>query len=126
MITIAENKQYTLQVNKAKNRAFLTINGFWRAVEISNYLNDWDKALASLTKGFTLLTDATKMKIHPADVRTIHEAAQKKIINAGAKKVAELQNEKISEMQLDGVSKATSLPKKNFIDREEALKWLDQ
>lgn len=39
--------------------------------------------------------------------------------------MAELHNENVSIMQLDSVSRESGMPKKNFNDKEEALKWLD-
>lgn len=127
MITIADNDKYTLKVDIAKNQAYLDIYGFWRSPEaVPNYLDDWKKATSKLRSGFTLLTDATQMAIHPGAVRDLHQSAQKHIINTGVKKVAELQLEKVSKVQLDGVSRDSGMPKKNFNDKEEALKWLDQ
>ncbi|WNB17939.1 hypothetical protein [Marivirga arenosa] len=127
MITIAENKQYSIKVDVSKNRAYLKIIGFWRNKEdIPGYLNDWDKAIGKLKTGFTLLTDATEMKIHPGDVRDVHSKAQKKVIDAGIRKVAELHNSGGQEMQLDSVSKETGMPKKNFDNEEDANKWLDE
>lgn len=126
MITIAENTQYSLKVDITKNRAFLKINGFWRKKEdIPGYLQDWDEAINKLAKDFTLLTDATEMTIHPGDVRDVHSKAQEKIIKAGVKKVAELHSKNVSIMQLDGVSRDSGMPKKNFTDKEDAMKWLD-
>ena len=124
MKTIANNKFYTLEVDPIKNRAFLKINGFWKLNDVPNYLDDWDKTISFLRKGFTLLTDAREMAIHPSEVRAIHEKAQNKIIEAGVKKVAELQKAKVAEMQLDGVSKDTKMPKMNFNEKEKALEWL--
>jgi len=127
MITIAENKQYSLKLDITKNRAFLKIRGFWRNKEdIPAYLKDWDEAINKLTPGFTLLTDATEMVIHPGDVRDVHSKAQKKVIDAGIRKVAELHNSGGQEMQLDSVSKETGMPKKNFDNEEDAIKWLDE
>ncbi|WP_340152871.1 hypothetical protein [uncultured Marivirga sp.] len=126
MITIAENEQYSLKVDITKNRAFLKINGFWRNKEdIPGYLQDWNEAINKLSKGFTLLTDATDMTIHPGDVRDVHSKAQEKIVKAGVKKVAELHGENVASMQLDGVSNESGMPKKNFNDKDEAIKWLD-
>jgi hypothetical protein len=126
MITIAENKQYSLEVDITKNRAFLKIKGFWRNQEdIPGYLQDWDEAISKLSKDFTLFTDATEMTIHPSDVRDVHSKAQGKIIKAGVKKVAELHSENVAVMQLNSVSDESGMPKKNFNDKEEAIKWLD-
>jgi uncharacterized protein (UPF0147 family) len=126
MITIAENEQYSLKVDITKNRAFLKINGFWRNKEdIPGYLQDWDEAVKKLSKGFTLLTDATQMTIHPGDVRDVHSKAQEKIVKAGVQKVAELHSANVAVMQLNSVSNESGMPKKNFNEKEEALKWLD-
>lgn len=124
--SIAQTPQYRLSVSKAKNRAYLTIIGFWRnPEEVSEYVSDWKKAVAALSPGFTLLTDAREMKIHPASVRGLHEEAQALIVKAGVRKVAELQADKVAEMQLDGVSKETRMPKQNFNDPAKAEQWLD-
>lgn len=123
---IAQTPQYELSVSKPKNRAYLRIIGFWRNPEqVADYLEDWRKTVAVLKPGFTLLTDAREMKIHPASVRKVHEEAQAFIIKNGLLKVAELQLDKIAEMQLDGVSSDTNMPKKNFNNPEEAERWLD-
>jgi predicted nuclease of restriction endonuclease-like RecB superfamily len=123
---IAKTPQYELAISKEKNRAYLKIIGFWRGPEqVAEYISDWNKTIKELSSGFTLLTDATEMKIHPASVRKIHEEAQALIIKRGVKKVAELQADKVAEMQLDGVSKDTRMPKRNFNNREEAEAWLD-
>ncbi|HET8859304.1 hypothetical protein [Marivirga sp.] len=126
MITIAKNEQYSLMVDITKNRAFLKINGFWRNKEdIPGYLQDWDEALNKLTKGFTLLTDATEMVIHPGDVRDVHSKAQQKIVSAGVKKVAELHRSGVAGVQLDSVSNESGMPKQKFDNKEKALQWLD-
>jgi len=126
MITIAENEQYSLKVDITKNRAFLKINGFWRnKADIPGYLQDWDEAINKLTTGFTLLTDATEMTIHPVDVRDVHSKAQEKIVKAGVKKVAELHSENVAGMQLNSVSNESGMPKKNFNSKEKALAWLN-
>jgi hypothetical protein len=126
MITIAENKQYSLKVDITKNRAFLKINGFWRNKEdIPGYLQDWDEAVSKLSKDFTLLTDATEMTIHPGDVRDVHSKAQEKIVKAGVKKVAELHEKNAAVFQLDSVSNESGMPRKKFDDKNEAIAWLD-
>jgi hypothetical protein len=126
-ITIRDNKYYKLTVSPEKNRAYLTIIGYWRNKDVvPDYLKDWTTAASSLKKGFTLLTDASQMKTHPKDVRTLHEQAQALILKAGVIKVAEIMKDDIAEIQLDAVAKTTQLPKKNFRTAEEAEKWLDE
>jgi predicted nuclease of restriction endonuclease-like RecB superfamily len=127
IITISSNKLYTIEISKEKNRAYLKIIGFWRnAAAVPEYLSDWNKAITALTKGFTLLTDASEMKTHPQDVRKLHEQAQAMLLKAGIRKVAEVLKDDVAEMQLDAVAKATQFPKRNFRSREEAEKWLDE
>ena len=124
---VAEKREYSIKVDTEKNRVYLSINGFWGSVnQVSDYLSDWEKAVDLLEPGFTLLTDAREMKIHPAEVRELHKKAQKFIVDKGVAKVAELQKEKISQIQLDGVSKETAMPKMNFNDSKEAEIWLDK
>jgi predicted nuclease of restriction endonuclease-like RecB superfamily len=124
---IGSNKFYRIEISKEKNRAYLKIFGFWKNVEVvPEYLTDWTKAVAGLTKGFTLLTDASEMKTHPQDVRKLHEQAQAILLKAGVSKVAEILKDDVAEMQLDAVAKTTNFPKKNFRTAEDAEKWLDQ
>jgi predicted nuclease of restriction endonuclease-like RecB superfamily len=126
-IIISDNKHYKISISTEKNRAYLTIFGFWRNKEaVPDYLKDWQRAISSLKKGFTLLTDASQMKTHPRDVQKLHEEAQAILLKAGVLKVAEILKDDITELQLDAVAKATRFPKKNFKTIEEAEKWLDE
>jgi hypothetical protein len=126
MITIAKNSKYELSVNPEKNRAYLTIFGFWRnKEEVSDYISDWKKALTHLKRGFTLLTDASEMKIHPQDVKNLHQEAQELITKAGVKQVAEVLKDAFSTAQLNKVAADSTMPKKNFASREEAENFLD-
>lgn len=124
---IKDHKLYKIEISKEKNRAYLKIIGFWRNPEaVPDYIADWSKAISSLTKGFTLLTDASEMKTHPQEVRKLHEQAQAILLKGGVRKVAEILKDDVAEMQLDAVAKTTQFPKKNFREREAAEKWLDE
>ena len=126
-IIISDNKHYKISISTEKNRAYLTIFGFWRNKEaVPDYLKDWQRVVSSLKRGFTLLTDASQMKTHPRDVQKLHEEAQAILLKAGVLKVAEILKDDITELQLDAVAKATRFPKKNFKTVEEAEKWLDE
>lgn len=126
LVKINDTKQYTISILPEKNRAYLKIVGFWRSPEVvPDYLKDWTKATSLLTKGFTLLTDASEMKTHPQELRKLHEQAQAIILRAGVSKVAEILKDEVAEMQLNAVAKSTQFPKKNFRSAEEAEKWLD-
>lgn len=124
---INDTKFYKISVAPEKNRAYLKILGFWRNAEaVPDYLKDWAKAASMLTKGFTLLTDASEMKTHPQDVRKLHEQAQALVMGMEVKKVAEIIKDDVTEMQLDAVAKTTKFPKKNFKNYGDAEKWLDE
>ena len=126
LVDINKTKQYTISVSPAKNRAYLKIIGFWRGPEIvPDYIKDWTKAVSLLNKGFTLLTDASEMKTHPASVRPLHEQAQGILIKAGVSKVAEVVKDDVAEMQLDAVAKTTQFPKKTFKLHNDAEIWHD-
>ena len=102
LIQINNTKQYVISVSPEKNRAYLKIIGFWRGPEVvPDYIKDWTKAMSLLNKGFTLLTDASEMKTHPASVRPLHEQAQALLLKAGVSKVAEVLKDDVAEMQLD-------------------------
>ena len=123
---ISDNKHYKIMISPEKNRAYLTIHGFWRNKEaVPHYLRDWAKAVSTLKSGFTLLTDASEMKTHPKDVQRLHEEAQAIVLKGGVTKVAEISKDNITELQLNAVAKATQFPKKNFKTVEEAEVWLD-
>lgn len=126
LVKINVTKQYTISILPEKNRAYLKIIGFWRTPEsVPDYLKDWMKATSLLSKGFTLLTDASEMKTHPQELRKLHEQAQAILLKAGVSKVAEILKDEVAEMQLNAVAKATQFPKQNFKSAEEAEKWLD-
>lgn len=124
---IASNKNYDLRIDQNKNRAYLTINGFWRNIEeVPNYLDDWKKTLLYLKKGFTLLTDASNMKSHPADVKELHLEAQKLITKAGVAQVAEVLDDIFAIAQLNVVSQKSTMPRKAFKTKQEAENFLDE
>lgn len=127
LVNINDTKYYKISIAPEKNRAYLKILGFWRNTEaVPDYLKDWNKAVSLLSKGFTLLTDASEMKTHPQDVRKLHEQAQAILLKGGVSKVAEVLKDDVAEMQLDAVAKTTQFPKKNFRTAEDAEKWLDE
>jgi hypothetical protein len=58
---VARNKHYEIGIDPDKNRAYITIIGFWRSPgEVGSYVQDLDQALVQLKPGFTLLTDLTQ------------------------------------------------------------------
>lgn len=124
--TITQNNKYELKVDSEKNRAYLKVIGFWRNLdEVSDYIEDWKKALKHLKKDFTLLTDASEMKTHPQEVKVIHEQAQKLVVENGLKQVAEVVENVFTTAQLNKLANDSTMPKKNFISKEEAEEYLE-
>jgi len=128
MKAIATTEYYSLAVDQAKNRLYLTINGFWKnRAAVSNYLADLKKATQELSTGYTVFTDVTQMKTPPQDVAALHIEAQKVVVSAGLRKTAELvaQNVAIS-MPLNRYAKTSGMQRRTFHEREEAEVWLDE
>lgn len=128
MKTIAQNDYYVIAVDQSKNRAYLIIIGYWKSRgDVPKYLDDWKKALRDFSKGFTVLSDVTKMKAPPADVVQVHTEAQKLLMSGGLNKVAELVGrDVITKMAIDRFSKESGMYKGTFDNWREADEWLDK
>ncbi|HEY4651188.1 MAG TPA: hypothetical protein VIG72_07225, partial [Pontibacter sp.] len=86
---VARNTCYDLIVDKAKNRIYFTIHGFWKNREsVPALLDDWKKSIALTQTGFTVLADMRTMITHPQDMNALHIAAQQLVIDAGVSQVA--------------------------------------
>ncbi|NDK54841.1 hypothetical protein [Pontibacter fetidus] len=125
---IAQNSYYDLKIDKAKNRIYFTIHGFWKNKEaVSSFISDWEKCVSLSTSGFTILTDMTSMITHPQELNELHMAAQKMVIDAGVKQVANvLPSDKIANLQANSFTNNSSLPFRNFANCQEAEAWLNQ
>lgn len=128
MKTIAQNDYYVLAVDPSKNRAYLTLIGYWRTrADVPKYIEDWRKAMRDLSKGFTVLSDVTRFKAPPADVVQLHMEAQKILMSGGLNKVAELVgHDVITKMAIDRFSRESGMFKGTFDSWREADDWLDK
>ncbi len=73
MKIMAETEYYVIAVDPAKNRAYLSLIGYWKSrADVPRYLEDWRQAIGPLSAGFTVLTDVTRMKPPPQDVTQLH------------------------------------------------------
>ena len=128
MKTIAQNDFYVIAVDPAKNRAYLTLIGYWKSrSDVPKYIDDWRKATRELSKGFTVLSDATRMKAPPQDVVQVHTEAQKVLMANGLSKVAELVgSDVIAKMAIDRFSRESGMYKGTFDNWREADDWLDK
>lgn len=127
-IEIAKTDKYILAVDAAKNRIYYAMIGFWqKESDVPNYLQDWEKALAKVKTGFTVLTDITRCKTPQPSLKPMFEKMQKRLGEAGLKKTAELYPEDaLIELSLAGIAKRSGMKKGNFKERQKAEAWLDE
>ena len=127
MKEIANNKYYSILIDKNKNRMYLTLFGFWKDRSVvPNYIEDIQKAIQELPKGYTVLTDVTQLKTPPQAISDLHTEAQKVVITSGLKRTAEVVSQDvIAKMALDRYSKRSGMQKGTFGNKDEAEAWLD-
>jgi hypothetical protein len=125
--SIANTDFYSIEIDSAKNRGYLTFYGFCRSPEeIPDFLKDVKMAGMRLKKGFTLLTDATEMKTPPEEVSELHEKSQEIWIRYGLSKTAEIiPQSAVVRMTLNRLSKTTGMKKQEFDNKQAAESWLD-
>lgn len=126
--TIAQNDYYIITVDRSKNRAYFTLMGYWKSrQDVPEYLDDWRKAGQKLSRGFTVLSDLTRMKVPPPDVAQLHTEAQRIVVSAGSTKTAELVgHDVITRMAIDRFSQDSGMRKRAFESWGEANDWLDE
>jgi hypothetical protein len=125
---IATREKYMLAVDPDKNRIYYTMTGFWHNPEdFPNYVQDWEKTLAQVKRGFTILTDLTKFKTPGPKIKPILEKAQKALNDAGLKKTAELYGKDVLvEQSVDNIAKRSGMKKLSFKELWKAEAWLDE
>lgn len=125
---IAQNAYYEMVVDKAKNRVYFTILGYWKnKTAVEALLSDWKKAVSFTQPNFTVLTDMRTMLTHPQELNELHLAAQQFVIDSGVKQVANVMpTDKIAHLQLNSFTSNSGLPFRNFDTIDEAETWLNQ
>jgi hypothetical protein len=123
---ITQNKFYEIAVDTQLNRAYLKIIGFWRSKpEVPHYIPDLEKALAHLQPSFTLLTDLSEMKTHPADVQELHLEAQALLLRKGLTQTAEVFTSSFVQFQAGNLSRKSKMPLRQFVQLDEAEIYLN-
>lgn len=126
MQEIAKNQYYTIQIDPAKNRIYLTIYGTWGKPEnVPGYISDIEKAIRGLKPGFTIVTDASELGPVTQELGKIHVAAQEKLNNSGLDKTAEIVKSGLTRMNIDSFARKSKMKKQVFDNRKEAEAWLD-
>lgn len=119
-----------MHYDAAKNRVYLKIIGFWKDPDaVPNYIQDWEKILAQVKQGYTILTDATEM-VAPSEevVQQKHVPAQQAVMRAGVSKIAEVVARPITKLSVQHMARESGMAayKQEFNDAVEAEKWLDE
>ena len=124
---VANTNYYIISYSYSKNRFYLTIKGFWQSADVvSNYINDWKRAILLAIPNFTLLTDATKAKTYPPSVMAIHNEAQQIVVDAGLLQVAEvLPKSAFLKFQSELLSENSCMPCTKFNDIDLAEQCLN-
>ncbi len=125
MKLIAETPYYIYQVDKAKNRLYVTYKGDWLKLEgFCDCLRHHEEAISQLAPGFTVLADWRQMECF--FITDLIEECHKQDIAAGISKLARVYvRPTFKEIQADHASKRTGITAKPFYDFTEAESWLD-
>ncbi|WP_242926296.1 hypothetical protein [Pontibacter vulgaris] len=126
-IEVAKNLCYEIYFSMGKNRAYLTLKGFWKSKQVvAGYLEDLKKLLVLTEPGFTILTDQSQLVTHPQELNDLHLEAQRLMVKEGVQQVAHIMpSDKIASLQVNAIADQTGLPISKFATIEEAETWLD-
>jgi len=126
MEVIASTPLYSLQIDKGKNRMYVTYKGAWlKPGRVPDYVKHVGDAVSQLTSGFTVLSDWREME--SVFVTDVLEEGQKQAIAAGISKVARVYSKPtFKEIQAESISQRTGINSKVFYDIAEAEAWLDE
>lgn len=87
----AYRPEYHLLIDAARNRlCYLCYEALSVAPELPHYLTDWQRALAQLRPGFTVLTDLSLTRGPNLGLLPTFAAAQQLVVAAGVRAVAEV------------------------------------
>ncbi len=127
-IVIADNSCYDLSYDSEKNRIYLTIRGFWKALEsVPHYLMDWQKVLKLKKPGFTVLVNMQDMLTHPQNMNSLHIQAQQLVLEQQVARIAHvIPSDKIAKLQVDSIASQTGIPVKDFGIYQDAEHWLEE
>ena len=125
-----KNGRYEIRYDPIKNRVYFKMTGFWESPDaVPNYVKDWRETLAGVKRGYTILTDATEMIAPPENViQQRHVPAQQAVMEAGVSKIAEVVKRGLASLSVQHMGKESGMDvyKREFEDRAEAEKWLDE
>jgi len=126
MREIASTDFYSIHVDTAKNRLFVTYRGAWtKPTQVPNFLKDHSEAIKELTPGYTALIDFRKMEA--ILLTDFMEKVQIDSIQTGIRKAARIYDRPtFIQIQADHIGKKTGLNARAFESIAEAEAWLEE
>ncbi len=127
LITVVKNNYYVLTVDQVKNRAYMTLMGYWKSQsEVSNFIPDIEKAIRKVVPGFTILIDFTQYTGSSSELFNMHVEAQRIVLKAEVSRAAEvILDNPVLKMFSVAYSKESGLSPLSFKNRLHAERWLD-
>jgi hypothetical protein len=129
MIKFEERGQYSISVDKEKNRINYLFSGDLKSMDdIPNYVEHTKKAVSEVKEGYTLLSHVTAKKAPGFSATTPLKESLKILKSKNVSKTAVVitKGQILQKMTLNVVSKLSKLNVKVFDDLDEAEKWLDE
>jgi len=116
-----------LSVDTTKNRLYASMNGVWGDTSSNTeFIRNVQEAIRCLSKGFTVLTDLTRVRWMSSEWTEILVTTQKMFIEASLSKEAEIHPPSMAlRMQIDSVSRNSGIPRQVFASIDKAEAWLD-
>lgn len=117
---------YTIGVDRAKNRLFITYKGAWiRPAQVPDFVTDHAQALKLLSPGFTALVDVRQME--SMLLTDFVQQVQMDALKAGIRKAARVYDRPtFIQVQAEHIHKKTGLSSKAFDSVADAEAWLDE
>lgn len=118
---------YSISIDKAKNRMYLKLVGFWKTPDlVPNYPADLEKAGNMLPGKYTLVTDLTELAAIPVALNPVHHKAQEMLLKTGQTYTAEIVDNPVMKSVSKSIADTSGMKKKEFADRASAERWLDE
>lgn len=126
-LVISKTSTYILEIDERKNRAYLTLFGFWQVkTDIENYINDIQTGLERMSNNFTLLVDLTQYNGTTPEFQYLHIETQRMAINKGLSRIAEIfASNPIIKIFFETYAKESGANTMSFSNIDHAERWLD-
>ena len=117
---------YQIRVDAARNRLYITLEGFFTLAEIKRCGDETIEATKKLRPGYCVVTDITQYKAGPPEVAQDIERVQAHFRNSGARQGVRIVGANmLSGMQFRRTGSHAEYNSVNLASLEEAEKFLD-